>query len=74
MKGTLLIGVALILLGAATLIYGHFHYQQRETVLKIGPIEATAERTKTVPLPPVLGWLLLGAGTCVLVFSAKSKS
>ena len=74
MKGTLLIGIALILLGAAILVYGRFHYRERETVLKLGPIEATAETTKTVPLPPILGWVLIGAGTCVLVVSAKSKT
>jgi hypothetical protein len=73
MKGSLLIGIALILLGIATLVYGHFHYRTRETVVKIGPIEATAETTKTVPLPPILGWGLLGAGACVLFTSARSK-
>ena len=74
MKGTLLTGIALILIGAAILAYGHFSYETRETVLKVGPIEATADRTKTVPLPPILGWGLLGVGACVLIFSARAKS
>jgi hypothetical protein len=74
MKGTLLLGLALVLIGAATLLYGHFSYRTRETVVKLGPLEATAERTKTVPLPPILGWGMIGAGACVLVFSSKSKS
>lgn len=74
MKPTLVIGIALILAGAAILVYRQFSYQSRETVLKLGPIQATAETTKTVPLPPVLGWVLLGAGACVLVVGVKSKS
>ena len=74
MKNTLIPGIVLILIGAAVLAYGHFSYQTRDTVLEIGPIKATAERTHTVPVPPILGWVLIGGGACVLVFSAWSKT
>jgi hypothetical protein len=74
MKSSLILGIALILMGAAILGYRQFSYQSRETVLEIGPIKATAETTKTVPLPPILGWALLGGGACVLVFFARSKA
>ena len=74
MKGTFLLGIALILIGAAILGYGYFSYQTRETVLKVGPLEATADRTRTVSLPPVLGWGLLGGGVCVLIFSSRKKA
>ena len=73
MKAPLLLGLALVLIGAGILSYGYFSYQTRETVFKVGPIEATADRTKTVALPPILGWGLLGAGACVLIFSLKEK-
>ena len=73
MKSTLILGIALILIGAAILAYGQFSYRSRETVLKIGPINATAETTKTVPMPP-LGWALIGGGAVVLVFSVRSKT
>ena len=74
MKNTLILGIVLILIGAAVLAYGHFSYQTRDTVLEIGPIKATAERTHTVPVPPILGWVLIGGGAVVLVFSARSKT
>ena len=74
MKNTLLLGIALILIGAGILAYGHFSYRTRETVLKIGPISATAETTKTVPIPPILGWALIASGAGVLVFSSRSKA
>ena len=74
MKGTLLIGIALILGGAAILSYGYFSYQSRETVLKIGPLEATADRTRTVSLPPILGWGLVAGGAGMLIFSARRKA
>ena len=73
MKNTLVLGVILIVLGAAILAYGKFSYQEKETVLEIGPIKATAEHTKTVPLPPILGWALVGGGLVVLVLGSRSK-
>ena len=74
MKGTLLLGIALIVIGAGILAYGQFSYRSRETVLEIGPIKATAETTKTVPIPPIRGWALIGGGAVVLAFSARSKT
>ena len=74
MKNTLVLGIVLILFGAAILAYRQFSYQTRETVLEVGPLKATAETTKTVPLPPILGWALIGSGAIVLVFSVRSKT
>lgn len=73
MKANLIVGVLLIVLGAAVLGYDHYSYTTTEQVLKIGPITATAERTHTVALPAILGWLLVGGGICVLAFGALSK-
>lgn len=73
MKTSLMLGVVLILIGAAVLGYDHYSYTTRENILKIGPITATAERTHTVSLPPILGWLLVGGGACLVAFGAMSK-
>ena len=73
MKATLILGVALIVMGGAILGYDHYSYTTTEKVLQIGPITASAERTHTVSLPPIIGWLLIGGGACVLVFAALSR-
>ena len=73
MKTYFLVGIALLLLGAAVLGYDHYSYTTTDSVLQIGPITATAERTHTVMLPPILGWLLVGGGALVLAFAALSK-
>jgi hypothetical protein len=73
MKSILILGVALIVIGAAVLGYDHYSYTTTENILQIGPITATAERTHTVSLPPIIGWLLIGGGACVLTFAALSK-
>jgi hypothetical protein len=73
MKGILVLGVALVVLGAALLGYDHYSYTTNETILQIGTITATAERTHTLSLPPMIGWLLIGGGACVLAFAAWSR-
>ena len=74
MKATLILGVALIVMGAAVLGYDHYSYTTTEQVLKIGPLTATAEKTHTVSLPPILGGLLVGGGACVLAFALSRKN
>jgi len=73
MKATLILGVALIVMGAAVLGYDHYNYTTTEKILQIGPLTATAERTHTVSLPPILGWLLIGGGAGALIFGAWSR-
>ena len=73
MKTILALGVALVVLGAAVLGFDHYSYTTTESVLQVGPITATAERTHTVALPAILGWLLIAGGVCALGFAALSK-
>jgi hypothetical protein len=73
MKSIFILGVVLIVMGAAVLGYDHYSYTTTEKVLQIGPLSATAERTHTVSLPPILGWLLVGGGVCAVIFGALSK-
>ena len=65
--------IVLIVLGAISLAYGGISYTTREKVLDIGPIEATAERHKTVPLPPVIGGVAVIAGIALLFASSKKS-
>jgi uncharacterized membrane protein len=69
-KFKIILGVALIVIGAAILSYGHFTYKSQEKILDIGPLQATAERTRNVNLPPIIGWVLIGSGAVVLLFGA----
>jgi len=62
MKPTLLVGILLIAVGVICLAYPAFHYTKREQVLKLGPVEATAETRHSVPIPPAVSWVLVVAG------------
>jgi len=71
MKTGTVLGIILIVLGALSFAYQGITYTTHKKVLDIGPIQATAEKHKTIPLPPILGGVALLAGL-VLVF-ADSK-
>ena len=72
MKGPIAIaGIVLIILGVIALGYQGITYTTREKVLEIGPITATKETKRTVPLPPMLGGLALAGGIVLLIIGAK---
>ncbi|MFA6178934.1 MAG: hypothetical protein WC696_04900 [Candidatus Methylopumilus sp.] len=71
MKLSVIVGVLLIALGAVGLVYKGFSYESRETVAKIGPIEATAETTKEVPIPEVLSIVAIVVGIGVIAIGAR---
>ena len=71
MKPILLIGIALAILGVIALAYQGITYTTQEKILKIGPVEATRETEKTIPLPPILGGVALAAGVVLIVIGAR---
>lgn len=70
-NGLLVIAIILIAIGVVSLAYQGITYTTREKVLEVGPIKATAEKEKTVPLPPILGGLALAGGVVLLVVGAR---
>jgi len=68
-----IVGIVLIVIGLISLALGGISYTTKEKVVDIGPIEATAERHKTIPLPPLLGGLALTGGLVLLVVGAKKR-
>jgi hypothetical protein len=66
-----IVGMVMIVIGIIALAYGGITYTTREKVLDIGPIEATAERQKTIPLPPLLGGLALAGGVALLIVGSR---
>jgi len=66
-----IIGILLIVLGLVALAYQGITYTKSEKVLEVGPITATKETKKTIPLPPVLGGVALLGGVVLLVASAS---
>ena len=66
-------GIALIVLGIVAFAYQGITYTSREKIIDIGPLQATAETKKTIPLSPVLGGLALVGGIVLVVVGAKKS-
>ena len=66
-----LIGAVLIVVGLIGLIWGGISYTREEKILDLGPIEATAQRNKTIPIGPVVGGIALVGGIVLLVAGRK---
>lgn len=64
-------GIILIIVGVIALIFGGISYTTKEKVLDLGPIEATAEKEKRIPLPPILDAVALIAGVVLLLAGGK---
>lgn len=74
MKPKIIIAILLIGLGIAAFAYQGITYTTREKVVDLGPIQMTAEKTRTIPLPPILGAIALIGGIVLLVVgNGKSK-
>jgi len=67
------LGIALIVLGVVAFAYEGITYTTRENVINLGPIQASVDTKKTIPLSPLLGGLAL-AGGIVLVVVGNKKS
>jgi len=71
MKALALVGVVLIVLGIVALAYQGITYTTREKVIDLGPLKASVEKEKTIPLPPLLGGLAVAAGVFLVWVGAR---
>jgi uncharacterized membrane protein YdcZ (DUF606 family) len=72
MKTYTWIGIILIVIGIVAFTYQGIAYTTREKIVDLGPIQMTAKKTRTFPLPPIAGAIAL-VGGIVLVVVGKKK-
>ena len=68
-----IVGILLIVLGVAALIYGGFSYTTEKKAVDMGPIQIEKKEHHTVPLPPLLGVVAILGGGALLYMSGKSR-
>jgi hypothetical protein len=71
MKPYMLIGIILIVVGILAFAYQGITFTTREKVVDLGPLHMTAEKTRTLPLPPIVGGISLVGGIVLLVVGKK---
>ena len=69
-----LIGILLIVFGIAALAVGGFSYTKQEKVLDIGPLQATREEHKTIPLSPIVGIASVAGGIALVFAGSRSRT
>ena len=73
MRQRSIIAIILIAIGIVAFAYQGITYTTREKVIDLGPIQMTAEKTKTIPLPPIVGAITLVGGIVLLVTGRRSS-
>ena len=61
----------MILSGVIMLALGGFSFKSRERVADVGPIEVTAERERSIPVPPILAGLAIVGGVLLIVANTR---
>ncbi len=74
MRTRQVVGILLIVIGLISLVWGGISWTRQETVLDIGPIEATRSERETVPLPPLIGGLRLAGGVALLMVRGRQRA
>lgn len=69
-----LVGVLLIVLGIAGIVYGGFTYTTRKKAVDLGPVQIDKSEHHSVPIPPILGIVAIAGGGALLYFGAKQRA
>jgi hypothetical protein len=69
-----IMALVLIALGIIAFVYQGISYQSQDRIVDLGPLHVTAERTHTLPLPPIAGAVALLGGVALLIFDRKKSA
>jgi len=69
-----IVGIVLIVLGVLALAYQGIQYTTREKIVEIGSFKVTADKHRTIPLPPIVGGVALVAGIAMIVLDRRKTS
>jgi uncharacterized membrane protein len=74
MKPMMVIGIVLIVLGVAGLVFQGIRYTTREKVVDLPGLQVTAEKQKTIPIPAIVGGVALAGGVAMVVVASKKSA
>ena len=65
------LAIILIAVGIIAFAYQGITFTTRENAVDLGPIQVTADKTRTLPLPPIVGAVALVGGVVLLIVGNK---
>jgi uncharacterized membrane protein len=72
MRNLTMLGVVLVVLGTAGLLFGHFDYSQTKPVLDAGPVHVTTQEDHRVSIPTIAGIVVLLAGVGLIAIGRRA--
>jgi uncharacterized membrane protein len=66
------IGLIILIIGIAMLIWSGFTYTKKDKVIDAGPIQVSADRQHRVSWPPYAGGILVIGGIILMVTAKKN--
>jgi hypothetical protein len=69
-----LAGIILIVLGLIAFCYQYIPITETKQDAKIGPVNISHQETHDLPIPPIVGGVLVVAGIGALVLGGRSNS
>ena len=67
-------GFLLLVIGFVALLAGGISWNQTKTIVDIGPLQATTQERKTIPMSPVLGVIAVVGGIVLLAVPSKRRA
>lgn len=71
MRIATILGIILIIVGTAGLIWGGFEFPRNREVAEVGPVEVQAETTEDITVPWWLAGAFLGGGIVLVVAGSR---
>ena len=66
-----ILGIILVIFGVFVLASEGITYTKTEKIIDIGPIQATAQHRKTIPISPLAGGAAVAAGIALVIVGAR---
>ena len=71
MNTKIIVAILLIAVGISAFAYQGITYKTREKAVDLGSLQITAETTKNIPIPPIVGAIALVGGVALLIVNTK---
>jgi hypothetical protein len=71
MRTNTLLAVILIAVGIVAFAYQGITFTTREKAVDLGPVHVITDKTRTIPLPPIVGAIALVGGVVLLIMGNK---
>ena len=71
MKTITVIGIILIVLGVAGLIYGGITYTSSKNVVEVGSMRVQVDEERQIPLSPIAGAAAVAAGVILIIVGRR---